>query len=119
MIIVHRYPSVANLSKFAVDKLTKHEYIRIIMNNYYSRGIIMSRTVTLRLDDEIYKIIKQHANADNRPLSNYIETATLKYIENIDFVDDYEMDHILNDKELLDSLRRGNTDAKNRNGRFV
>ena len=44
----------------------------------------MPKTVTLRLDDISYDILKKHAHADNRPLSNYIETATLKYIEEID-----------------------------------
>ncbi|MCF7913586.1 MAG: DUF6290 family protein [Spirochaetaceae bacterium] len=79
----------------------------------------MSKTVTLRLDDKSYEIIKQHAQADNRPLSNYIETATLKYIEEIDYVDDYEMEQILNDKELLESLRDGSADAAHKKGRFV
>ena len=79
----------------------------------------MSKTVTLRLDDKNYEIIKQHAQADNRPLSNYIETATLKYIEEIDFVDDYEMEQILNDKVLVESLRRGSADAANKKGQFV
>jgi predicted DNA-binding protein len=79
----------------------------------------MSKTVTLRLDDKNYEIIKKHAQADNRPLSNYIETATLKYIEEIDYVDDYEMEQILNDKELLESLKRGSADAATKKGRFV
>jgi predicted DNA-binding protein len=79
----------------------------------------MSKTVTLRLDDKNYEIIKQHAQADNRPLSNYIETATLKYIEEIDYVDDYEMEQILNDKELLESLHRGSADAANKKGKFI
>ena len=79
----------------------------------------MSKTVPLRLDDKDYEIIKHHAQADNRPLSNYIERATLKYIEEIDYVDDYEMEQILNDKELLESLRRGSADAANKKGKFV
>ncbi len=63
----------------------------------------MPKTVTLRLDDVSYDIIKNHAIADNRPLSNYIETATLKYIEEVDYVDDYEMANILNDERLIGS----------------
>lgn len=79
----------------------------------------MSKTVTLRLDDLAYEIIKQHAKADNRPLSNYIETATLKYIEEIDYVNDFEMKDILNDKNLMQSLKKGSNDATNKKGRFI
>jgi len=79
----------------------------------------MSKTVTLRLDDKSYELIKQHAQADNRPLSNFIETATLKYIEDIDYVDEYEMSQILNDKDLLNSLKRGSSDAAHKKGKFV
>ena len=79
----------------------------------------MSKTVTLRLDDKSYNIIKQHAIADNRPLSNYIETATLKYIEEIDYVDDFEMENILNDENLLLSLKKGSADAAAKKGKFI
>ena len=79
----------------------------------------MPKTVTIRLDDISYDIIKQHAQADNRPLSNYIETATLKYIEEIDYVDEFEMENILSDENLLKSLKKGSTDAANKRGRFI
>jgi len=79
----------------------------------------MPKTVTLRLDDLSYDIIKKHAQADNRPLSNYIETATLKYIEEADYVDDFEMDAILNDEDLVKTLKKGSEDAANGKGRFV
>ena len=79
----------------------------------------MPKTVTIRLDDISYDIIKQHAKADNRPLSNYIETATLKYIEEIDYVDEFEMENILSDENLIKSLKKGSTDAANKRGRFI
>lgn len=79
----------------------------------------MPKTVTIRLDDISYDIIKQHAQADNRPLSNYIETATLKYIEEIDYVDEFEMENILSDENLIKSLKKGSTDAANKRGRFI
>ena len=79
----------------------------------------MPKTVTIRLDDISYDIIKQHAQADNRPLSNYIETATLKYIEEIDYVDEFEMENILSDENLIKSLNEGSTDAANQRGRFI
>lgn len=79
----------------------------------------MPKTVTIRLDDISYDIIKQHAQADNRPLSNYIETATLKYIEEIDYVNEFEMENILSDENLIKSLKKGSTDAANKRGRFI
>ncbi len=79
----------------------------------------MPKTVTLRLDDISYDIIKKHAQADNRPLSNYIETATLKYIEETDYVDDFEMENILHDEKLIRSLKKGSSDAANKKGRFI
>ncbi len=79
----------------------------------------MSKTVTIRLNDDIYNWIKQHAQNDNRPLSNYIETATLRYIEDVDYVDDFEMANILNDSQLLKSLKKGSSDVKAKKGRFV
>ena len=79
----------------------------------------MPKTVTLRLDDVSYDIIKNHALADNRPLSNYIETATLKYIEEIDYVDDFEMENIIDDEKLIKSLKKGSADAAKKRGRFV
>ncbi len=79
----------------------------------------MSRTVTLRLEDEVYNIFKNHAKNDNRPMSNFIETATLRYINEIDYVDYYEMQEILNNKELLSSLKEGHEDAEHGRGKFV
>ena len=79
----------------------------------------MSKTVTLRLDDDIYKKIKAFADQDNRPISNYIETATLRYINEIEFVDEFEMENILQNEKLMESLKKGHLDAKNKRGRFV
>ena len=79
----------------------------------------MSKTVTIRLNDDIYNFIKQHAQNDNRPLSNYIETATLRYIAEIDYVDDFEMSNIMNDAQLLKSLKKGSSDVKAKRGGFV
>ena len=89
------------------------------MNYIQEVFIFMPKTVNLRLDDVSYDIIKNHALADNRPLSNYIETATLKYIEEIDYEDDFEMENILNDEKLIRSLQKGSADAAKKRGRFI
>lgn len=79
----------------------------------------MSKIVTLRLDEEVYKLLKGMAKSDNRPLSNFITTAALRYIEENEYVDDYEMEEIKNNTELNESIKRGLQDVKNGEGRFV
>ena len=79
----------------------------------------MPKTVTLRLDDEVYRRFRALADADNRPLSNFIETAALRYIENEQFVDAFEMDEIRGNRDLNESLQRGVRDAEARRGRFA
>lgn len=79
----------------------------------------MSKTVTLRLDDETYELFRAAASAQNRPLSNMIETAALAQIREEQFVDDHEMADISADKKLQVRLRKGSKAAARREGRFV
>ena len=77
----------------------------------------MSKTVTLRLDDEVYRRFRTLAARDNRPLSNFIETAALRYVEHEQFADDFEMDEIRSNRALNASLKRARRDVKARRGR--
>ena len=79
----------------------------------------MSKTVTLRLDDETYEILREAARAQNRPLSNLIETAALARIREEQFVDEHEMAEIRADEKLLARLKKGSRAAASRKGRFV
>jgi len=79
----------------------------------------MSRIVTLRLDDEAYRELREAAEAENRPLSNLIETAALRRIREERFADDAEMSEILGNKRLLQRLRAGSRQAGLRKGRFI
>ena len=79
----------------------------------------MSKTVTMRIENNLYEKLKEHAKSENRSLSNFIETATLRYIEQIELVGDYEMKEILSNTDLLERLKRGSSDAGNKKGRFV
>ena len=54
----------------------------------------MSKTVTLRLSDDVYQLFRQSAENDNRPLSNFIETATKRFIEQSELADESEMAEI-------------------------
>jgi predicted transcriptional regulator len=79
----------------------------------------MSKTVTLRLKDEVYRAFLEAALSENRPLSNLIETAALNKIREQQFVDDVEMAEILADTDLLKRIQKGSREAKLRKGRFV
>lgn len=79
----------------------------------------MSRVVTLRLDDAVYELFRSRAKADNRPLSNLIETAAVRHLREQEFVEPDEMREIMANRPLVRSLRRGSADARSRRGRFV
>jgi len=79
----------------------------------------MSQTVTLRLDDAVYKKFKGLAVHDNRPLSNFIQTAALRFVEEHELVDEFEMAEIRENVSLNRSLKAGLRDAKAKRGRFV
>jgi len=79
----------------------------------------MSKTVTLRLPDNVHKKLRTLADRDHRTLSNFIETATLRYVEQSQFVDDFEMDELQHNKDLNASIKRAQRDMKKQKGKFV
>jgi predicted transcriptional regulator len=81
--------------------------------------VAMSKTVTIRLDDDVYAELREAAEAEDRPLSNLIEVAALARVREQQFVDDVEMAEILANEKLLKRLRAGSRDARARRGRLV
>ncbi len=79
----------------------------------------MPKTVTLRLKDEIYKAFLEAAQAENRSISNLIETAALAKIREQQFVDDVEMAEILSNQDLMNRIKQGSGQARSGKGRFV
>ena len=71
------------------------------------------KTVTMRVDDSIYDMIKLAADGQKRNLSNFIEFATMQYLTSSQFVDNDEMSEIMNDKELVKNLMDGLNEFKN------
>jgi len=67
----------------------------------------MVKTLTLKLDENIFNLFKTAATGERRTISNFIEFATLSYLTNKIFVSDREMNEILNDKNLVKSLNKG------------
>ena len=70
------------------------------------------KTVTMRVDDSIYNMIKFAADGQRRNLSNFIEFATMQYLTSSQFVEKDEMNEILKDKELVSNLMNGLEDFR-------
>ena len=66
----------------------------------------MSKTVTIRLDEDTYRMIRHAAEGQMRSISNFIEFATVSYLTEETFVSDDEMAEILADSELTSTLRK-------------
>ena len=79
----------------------------------------MPKTVTLRLDDDVYESLLNHSEAEKRPLSNYIEMAAMEYPRFQEFTDDEEMLDILSNQNLMKRIKKGSKEAKKRKGRIV
>ncbi|MCD4820201.1 MAG: CopG family transcriptional regulator [Candidatus Cloacimonetes bacterium] len=79
----------------------------------------MSKTITLRLNEGIYNMFRKFALNENRTLSNFIETSVLRFIEQNQFADEFEMTEIRNNKELNDSLNEAIENVKSNKGHFV
>lgn len=67
----------------------------------------MAKTITVRIDDDTYEIIKKAADGQRRTISNYLEYATLNYTLNEAIVDDLEMEEILSFEE---DIKKGLSD---------
>ena len=59
------------------------------------------KTVTMRVDD-----------SKRRTISNFLEFAVLQYLSSAQYVDNAEMDEILQDKELVQNLKAGLQELK-------
>ncbi len=79
----------------------------------------MSKTVTLRLNDDTYAKFRAFAKSDNRSLSNFIETSALRYISESEYIDEFEMADIDSNIELQASLKRAFSDDKRKKGSLI
>ena len=73
----------------------------------------MSKTITLRVDDDFYRLIKSAAEGERRSISSLLEYSALYYLTNSAFVSDAEMSDILKDNDLLESLKNGLNEIDN------
>jgi len=71
------------------------------------------KTVTMRIDESVYEMIRQAADGQKRNMSNFVEFATLQYLTSSQYIDQTELNDILNDKSLVGNLKSGLQDVKN------
>ena len=79
----------------------------------------MPKTVTLRLSDKTYSTFLEAAKAENRSLSNLIETSALARVREQQFADDVELAEIRANEELMKRIKKGSQEASLRKGSFV
>lgn len=79
----------------------------------------MSKTITIRLDDEVYEMFKKAADGDRRSISNFVEYATLAYLTTENYVSDSEMKEIMNNQSLVKGIRKGLSDVEKGNFKIV
>ena len=72
----------------------------------------MGKTITIRIDDDTYDLIKKAASGQKRSISNFIEYATIAYLTDDSFVSDEEMEEILGNEKLLKSFQSAENDIK-------
>ena len=78
---------------------------------YTNRDIRQSKPIKVKSFRELVPLVAR--------ISNFIETATLRYVEQSQFVDEFEMEELQQNAELNKSLKRGHQDMKAHKGRFV
>jgi uncharacterized protein (DUF1778 family) len=79
----------------------------------------MAKTLTVRMDDATYRLIAEAAQADNRSISNFVETAARQKAAEEILVLDSEMAEIRADRRLVRRLQQGHRDVVARRGKFV
>jgi len=69
----------------------------------------MPKTITLRVEDNIYNTLKRAAEGDRRTISNFMEYAALNYVINNNIVDDDELKEVM---VFEKDIKRGLEDVK-------
>ncbi|MBE7439157.1 MAG: CopG family transcriptional regulator [Spirochaetales bacterium] len=79
----------------------------------------MAKTITMRVDERLYKAIKLAASAQNRTVSNYLETAARSFILEEQFVSDEEMSEIIAHPHFDRNFKNALADVKKGHFEFV
>ena len=77
------------------------------------------KTLTLRVDEDTYQLLKKAADGQRRTLSNFIEYAAISYVTSDMNASDEEMEEILSDSTLVKDLKSGLKEARKGNYQIV
>jgi predicted transcriptional regulator len=84
------------------------------MNTIEAEGVVMAKTITVRVDEKTYNMFKRAAEGQKRTISNYLEYATLSYTISELTVENFELNEIMAyEKDLqkgLDDISAGRYD---------
>jgi uncharacterized protein (DUF1778 family) len=81
--------------------------------------VLMQKTITMRINDDVYEMFKKAAHGSRRTISNFLEYATLSFLSQDTYVSDHEMKELLKDNELIENLKRGEKEIKSRRFKIV
>ena len=73
----------------------------------------MSKSITINLTDEDYKIINNAANLESKTLPEFLLHAAIKYANTVKLVNDEEMQEIMSDETLVHNLQKSLENIKN------
>jgi len=72
----------------------------------------MAKTITLRVEDSVYAMLKTAAIGEKRSISNFIEYAAVAYLSAASYASEEEMNEILKDKKLVKSINQARKEIK-------
>jgi predicted CopG family antitoxin len=81
--------------------------------------VLMQKTITMRINDDVYEMFKKAAHGSRRTISNFLEYATLSFLSQDTYVSDHEMKEILKDNELIENLKQGEKEIRSRRFKIV
>ena len=79
----------------------------------------MPKTVTVELDEKVYNRFRTVAQWDHRTVENLIQFSVLRYIDSKEYLNEFEMKEIREDRELNDSIKRGLAAATEGRGQYA
>jgi uncharacterized protein (DUF1778 family) len=79
----------------------------------------MAKTITIRIDEDTYNMIKKAAEGERRSISNFIEYATMNYLTEESFVSDEEMLELLENTALRERIHKGKKEVEEGKYRIV
>lgn len=70
------------------------------------------KILTILIKDSTWRMISAAADEQRRTISSFLEFAVLQYLSSAQYVNNAEMDEILQDKELVRNLKAGLKELK-------